>query len=356
MIKTISVSKNAGVQLRTISKKVFLGSLLILFGLCLPVIAMEIALRIWLHEGPPLEWDPVLIPSDLPGLEYRLAPNFNEGNIRTNAEGLLWRRADAEPSSRRILIIGDSISFGGDVSPEQTFAAVLERKLRDELGEPVDVWNSGTPGYNTTQEATLLGDIGPNIRPNLVIVQLCLNDYERPPVLNARHVLELGNESNDSLRGLLYRSKAIFFLKEKLKDMQKTYPEWFPIWAHYIHYVGKKTGWGEAKESLITIRNWAREWNASLLLVIFPVEQQLRIQDKAPQTDLVDFANTQAIPVLDLFDSFKQHWRDGLFVDYSVMFHTFDKVHLNKKGHALAAQEIASVILNDSEYYLNSQN
>jgi lysophospholipase L1-like esterase len=358
MQKTISVSNIPGRGGNTALKKVFFVILITVIGICLIVAALEIGLRIFLKDGPPLTWDPLLVQSDIKGLKYRLAPNFHKNGIRINAEGLLWRPADPEPPKKKVLIIGDSVSFGSDVSQEQNFAVLLEQKLRESLGWPIAVWNAGTPGYNTTQEELLLKDIGPGLNPDLVIVQLCLNDYEPSMIVNARNVLERKGEveSNNKASGFpswLLPGKAILFLKHHIKSLQKMHPEWFPVWAHYIHHVGRKPGWKEVKESLLSIRDWADHRNSAFLLVLFPFEQQLRIQDAAIQRNIAKFAKAEGIHCLDLYYSFEQRWRDRLFIDYSATHHLADKVHLSSKGHALAAQEIASIIQGDSHYYLN---
>ena len=359
MQKATSRSNSYKHTLNNIFKKGFYFIVVTAVSIFLLVFALEIGLRIFLKDGPPLTWDPILTSSDIQELGYRLAPNFHKKDIQTNAEGLLWRQDDNESPKRQVLILGDSISFGGDVSREENFSAVLEHKLRESSGEPIAVWNSGTPGYNTTQEAALLREIGPRLKPDLVVVQLCLNDYEPTLFVNARNVLErrvtVGSDHKEPgfLSGLFMPNKAILFLKGKLQGLQKTYPEWFPVWAHYIHYVGRKPGWKEVKESLLSIRDWVKHRNSALLLVLFPVEQQLRIKDAALQRDIANFAKLEGIHYLDLYASFEQRWRDGLFIDYSTMYHTADKVHLSPTGHALAAEEIASAILSNSHYYLN---
>jgi lysophospholipase L1-like esterase len=343
---------------RILLRKVFVVTVVAALTICFFVIALEVGLGILLRGGPPLTWDPILVPSDIEGLGYRLAPNFHKDDIRTDREGLLWRPPDSESPLRKVLIIGDSVAFGSDVLRDQNFSVLLEQKLRDSFDAPIAVWNAGTPGYNTTQEAILLRVIGPRLNPDLLIVQLCLNDHEPALFLNARNVLERkeGVESTDDesgfLSGLFPPEKAIIFLKHKIKSLQKTYPEWFPVWAHYIHYVGKKPGWKESKESLLAIRDWTNGRNIAFLLVLFPFEQQLRIRDAAPQKEIADFAKAEGIHYFDLYSSFEERWRDQLFIEYSEMYHMADKVHLSPSGHALAAQEIAAVILGDSDYYL----
>jgi hypothetical protein len=89
-----------------------------------------------------------------------------------------------------------------------------------------------------------------------------------------------------------------------------------------------------------------------LLVVVFPVEQQLRIGDRGPQDDLLRFARARGIPTLDLYDSFRAHWREGLYIDFWKQALQFDKLHLNDRGHALAAEEITTRILKEREVYV----
>jgi hypothetical protein len=89
-----------------------------------------------------------------------------------------------------------------------------------------------------------------------------------------------------------------------------------------------------------------------MVLVIFPLEQQLRIEDRTPQSDLVAFANAEGIPVLDLYDAYQPRWREGLYFDHSQLVGTADKLRPNEAGHTLAAREIASLLLSDPDRFL----
>jgi lysophospholipase L1-like esterase len=244
------------------------------------------------------------------------------------------------------------------VSYEQSFVPLLEKQVTAGSGENSAVWNAAVPGYNTTQEAIQLDQMAPLTHPNLIIVQFCMNDYLDAPVLNHQGWLETlpgqppgAAPSSFSIVGLLYSSRALAFLKEQLRDLQQTHPEWFPVGLHYIHYVHKKPGWERAKAALLQISESARQMHAGLLVVIFPVEQQVRIGDRAAQDDLVRFAVAHSIPVLDLYDSVRAHWREGLYINYWKRAGVVDKLHLNPRGHALVAAEIAHAILSRPDFY-----
>ena len=92
------------------------------------------------------------------------------------------------------------------------------------------------------------------------------------------------------------------------------------------------------------MKRYADEKNTRLLVVVFPVEEQLRLPDRTVQEDLMRYSREHGIEILDLYDSFRAHWRDGLYLDYWEQAHQVDKLHLNERGHELAARVIGEAI------------
>jgi len=95
----------------------------------------------------------------------------------TNNHG--WRDKDrtfSNPSkSYRILVIGDSFTFGAIVPAEKVYTRVLEDMLNDS-GFNVEVINMAYGGWGTDQELEALETEGLKYRPQLVIMQFHLND------------------------------------------------------------------------------------------------------------------------------------------------------------------------------------
>jgi len=77
----------------------------------------------------------------------------------------------------RILVLGDSVTFGHGAIFENTYPRLLERLLR-EWRPDIDwqVWNGAVPGYNTSQELAHLLEVGPSFEPDLVVVGFYEND------------------------------------------------------------------------------------------------------------------------------------------------------------------------------------
>jgi lysophospholipase L1-like esterase len=82
------------------------------------------------------------------------------------------------PGTFRILVLGDSVTFGHGATFETTYPYLLEQRLKS--WQPAvgwEVWNLGVPGYNTRQELSYLQEVGPRYQPDLVIVGFYPNDF-----------------------------------------------------------------------------------------------------------------------------------------------------------------------------------
>ena len=91
------------------------------------------------------------------------------------------------PNTFRILVLGDSVTFGHGSVYEHTYPYLVEQRLKAWRPD-VDwqVWNAAVPGYNTSQELAHLLEVGDRFRPDLVVVGFFFNDLVdnypvRPP-------------------------------------------------------------------------------------------------------------------------------------------------------------------------------
>jgi hypothetical protein len=110
-----------------------------------------------------------------PDLGWRNAPEWSldEPNltITINSHGLRGpERAYAKPAGvRRILILGDSYTFGYGVNDDETYPAYLETKLQAEQ-RPFQVINMGVNAYGTDQEYLTLLKEGTKYDPDIVVL------------------------------------------------------------------------------------------------------------------------------------------------------------------------------------------
>lgn len=157
--------------------------LLVVASLLFCALAGEIALRIaW--GGYYEKFDP-----DRPLGEYDfhptrgLMPGRNVEHFDWNREFQVWKRHNSlgfrgpefeiekPPGVTRLLVLGDSMTYGTGVEYEETYPAVL-----DAMDPKLQVINTGVPGYHGGHQLLLLEEwIGP-LQPDLVLVAYFWND------------------------------------------------------------------------------------------------------------------------------------------------------------------------------------
>lgn len=144
-----------------------------------------------LNGLPTAKDDRVLGHLNQPGTHVRLdAPEFSVEYI-VGDEGFRDEVTHSHPkpdSVLRILLLGDSFTWGAGVAYEGIWPVVFEHRcLADGLS--VDVIKAGVSGYDTRQEVIYLERLLPKYRPNIVILAFLPNDL----------VTNLPMSGNDSL-------------------------------------------------------------------------------------------------------------------------------------------------------------
>ncbi len=160
---------------------------------------------------------------EAPGVKWRLQPGLRASpmvhhesghtfHVSTDANGLR-----ITPSSRplpsgcrpyRILILGDSNTFGWGLEDDQTWGASLQRAL---ASRGVRVINGGMPGYTLAQCYELYRRVGRRYHPDMVILSVGMHDMAPrpapPPAEGARRV------ALDTRRTLLSHSRLVRLLR-----------------------------------------------------------------------------------------------------------------------------------------------
>jgi len=161
-----------------------LHELLVGFGLATASLAVtagvvELAVR-WVNPQD-LHRDEGLWAPD-PERAFRLAPGFRgtevshefRVSIAINSRGLRDREmAPAKPPGTvRMLVVGDSFTYGSGVAAADTYPKRLERLLAERAGVRVEVINAGVSGYGTVHEAAFLRAEGWGYEPDVLVLQM----------------------------------------------------------------------------------------------------------------------------------------------------------------------------------------
>lgn len=170
---------------RSPSRALLVRTTALLAGILLPLGLLELGVRVF-YPTPLHPTDTYLVPQGwqsgtmelVPGADVREKTVEWDIRIRINSQGLRDREIPLEkaPGVYRILVLGDSQTFGQGVQAEETYAKVLERALPEVDGRKVEVVNTGVPGTGTAHQLWYLEQKGWRYQPDAVVVGFYFND------------------------------------------------------------------------------------------------------------------------------------------------------------------------------------
>jgi lysophospholipase L1-like esterase len=158
------------------------------FLLLTAAVAAEIGLRLWdllpHHMRTGSLYDSIVVVGTRfkmrPDTAVRVPERYGDVLYRFNHEG--YRDADHDPKSphRRIVWLGDSVSFGLGVAQEETFVGRLQRRLAARP-EPWEIVNLAIFAYDTRHELLTLREDGLPHHPDRIVLQFYMNDLTIAP-------------------------------------------------------------------------------------------------------------------------------------------------------------------------------
>ncbi|HEU4683250.1 MAG TPA: SGNH/GDSL hydrolase family protein [Nitrospira sp.] len=119
--------------------------------------------------------------------EWERRPVEQEGAARASLwhavlhvyDGYGIRRTTEFPAKRadtfRVMVIGDSLTYGDGIEEQYTYSAVLQRQLANEYS--IEFLNLGSDGLQSEDLTRRVYEFVPRLRPNLVIYGMCHNDF-----------------------------------------------------------------------------------------------------------------------------------------------------------------------------------
>jgi len=281
--------------------------------------------------------------------------------VRINSLGL---RDDEFPRDKpegeqRVLCLGDSFTFALGVAFEDLYSQRLERRL-NALGGPTrfQVINAGVAGYNTRQELIYLLAEGFELEPDLVVIgfywnDLVGNDAPLPDLSTPRRVAGAG-ELQDSPRHMipkvlrdLLRSSVVVYrsvlgvqqIRSRLSPYQHEEARLQRALLHGDRELAAGY-WASTGERLRTIASEAASRRIPVVLMAFPMENQVRFE--YPQAiwarALQEIWAPTAMPWIDLEPPFRQALAAG-----ENPFLPYDQ-HPSPKGMEIAEAQLYRTI------------
>jgi hypothetical protein len=333
---------------------------LILMGILLACVGLEVVLRE--SDAVPEVGSPEFsVNRSDPYLGWSGKPNVRLRYHRPEFDTLVWLDADGwrqpEPprpaaAARRILVLGDSFTWGWGVSQGEVFTD----RLQAALAPTVAVVNRGIAGFGTAQEYLLLqreliahvydtvvlmffiNDLADNVdgkdghRPYFELVDGRLQPRNQPALPRSSPVEFLKTHS----RAYLFIALELGLLKRRFAgeaNDERAYREASAVDFHDL------PGYPVTAGLLDEMRRVTREHGARFFLVYIPQRSEFEGDAPYPYVRAVhamidDIARRQDFPVLDLSAPFREQAKAGESLVYAV------DAHWTPAGHRLAADAL----------------
>jgi hypothetical protein len=211
------------------------------------------------------------------------AGNVREEIVSVNAQGTRGQEVSFEKphGTLRVVVLGDSQTFGAGIAANGTWPAVVEETLRRSMGdadggEPrIEVMNCAVAGYDAEQSAAALETHWIGFDPDLVLLGYFVND---PPVAPSaassgtspfgRRLLAAVTPGSRSLVSSWRRSSALLDVLSDALYRHLRGREW-ELQADFLHSDASPS-WAATKTLLAGERDLCRAHGASFGVVLLP--------------------------------------------------------------------------------------
>ena len=218
-------------------------------------------------------------------------------------------------NTKRILVLGDSISFGHGVEDDESYPRLLETALSTSLQETnVQVINTAAPMNFPLQEYYDL-ERSLKLDPDVIVLQLTLNDIIDAPIINAiplsdnvDYVLKQYSALYLMLKDLHSRVRFRDLTGENIADKAKQFEYVsLELLIYDPNHPDVVMAWDETLGLLEKITSLAKKEEIPLVILVTPFIFQLTtdVQFSSPQERLRMFATEKNIPFVDLLDALK---------------------------------------------------
>jgi lysophospholipase L1-like esterase len=264
-------------------------------------------------------------------LLFQARPNLNvintvEGPVQTNSYGFFDREFSLEkpPGTRRIALLGDSVTRGWGVNANQRYGNLLEDKLNAE-GKNFQVLNFATPGYMLTQTFDVVQEKAVVFHPDVYL--LAMTDITAGLEWGS-HVVQLVDEGQDLkydlLRGVVKES-----------GISKTDSSSLDRWK-LVPYRQSTM-----QQIFLQIKAFAEQHSAKVIVVFVPSAQDQDELDSGFRPLRASLANT-GIPIIDLSKVFEER-------DIERLRRNWHDIHPTWEGHQIIADNLYSQLRTNPE-------
>jgi|GEM_PF-4608257 len=308
---------------------------------------------------------PIITRHESRGWFHRVnAEGFGSGcYLTTNELGLRDRPIPARKADdeKRILFIGDSITFGFLLEDGERISQQAQTVLNGkDASRKVRCINAGVSGYTTWQELDLLRELAPVIKPDVVVLQFCINDMldaidigrGNPKVSDLDLALNTSTHWSGIWRAISYH--VAVRRNQELADAR--------VWAQndptrsghpsalntkediYLDPLPEpvKKAWNVCLEDLSSMNAYCKQVSVPLVLVYSPESCQLGDDPnfQQPSRILGGWAEQAGVSFVDITPI----WKAAMGTTIPPEQLLFDSIHPQPEAAKLMAEAIAEVV------------
>jgi peptidoglycan/LPS O-acetylase OafA/YrhL len=308
-----------------------------------------------------------------PNLDLRLKYNNYDYQLKTNSLGLVGPdvKLERDPSSLRILVLGDAFSMPEGVEYEKSYPAILQRSLvKDRQSKSVEVISAGVTGYGPRESLAQIRELAPELKPDIVIYQFFVNEFGEVVLDSDFRRQAIGLDPSGSIEQQIFLSTQLYSWSERIgssiREQLTGYPDEWRYRKALLHYLraGENPFYTHERVSLVErfvgeIKDVVDKHGARLVLMYVPaaaavtapenmeyfprqvdVTNPKRFDINRPRRLIHEIGGRLGIPILDLSDALKSNKQQPVYFPESW--------HWNEEGHRVAAQEIVSFLKNEA--------
>lgn len=320
----------------------------IIAGVSVSIIFGEIGTRIYLSLK--MSSNSIILSAN-PELVFEHKPNYEFINnygiiVKYNSMGFIGDEIK-DKRGLRILGIGDSITDATYLNEDQRYINLAGKILEQKTGKDVEIINGAVGGYNTWQELTLIKEKGLDIKPDLIIIGICLNDsVQSIPSVHKNWLGRVSENLRDGSKArhldfLYQRSDLYKFLYDRISKKRMEISDYNEYLRNYNFNISEND-WNEWMQPIMEISELGRKNNINVFFAIFPLHNQLVKGEKISYKPLTDLLKERKEYFIDLIDVFTVHYKNG-----ESLYRDFDIIHPTSNGHRIAAEDIADYIINN---------
>jgi hypothetical protein len=323
-------------------REVFYGIAFIVSSLLFCAVLVEIMLRLGFREqavsgiySERYAFSPFQLTA------YRHTPGyrgsvFRPGVFDTSVEisqfGLRQNNVEEQQGlSSRLLLLGDSFTFGLGVEEDETFATLLQFKLNP-FG--IGVVNGGQSGFSILQEVAWGRYVADKLTPDIVVLCAFLSNdirddyrgFENVTVKNGYRTYGTSRGSNALTDFLYSRSYLYRFTSSRVKKILRNHPDFHP--GSTLTQSTEET-MAPTLEGLLSFKGYLKRRNIRFGVFLVPS----RRGETAFDMPLKVWLQEQDIPVLD-----------GMAQDFDEGDYFIGDDHWNAQGHRKAAAHLSHFV------------